>query len=219
MDRLPDVVTHNFDPARGPFRNLCALPDAEAERVLDEIRASGTRRIKADYLRRRRAVEDWLRAERRRKLGQKLGTTRLDRPIYFFLGDFADGLDRSRPASLVLPLAAFPPEVLTFTYPDSMASLPLSRDDRLRAHRKAYHGKVFTLPEIAAVVARFGLPGDRWKPASDRWKPPSDRWKTEESMCYDRFIEVQVWDDRPLRSLPGLRPGAVLRPLPRGSGE
>ena len=72
--------------------------------------------------------------------------------------------------------------------------------------------KVFTLPEIAAVVARFGLPGDRWK-------PPSDRWKTEESMCYDRFIEVQVWDDRPLRSLPGLKPGAVLRPLPRGSGE
>ena len=38
-------------------------------------------------------------------------------------------------------------------------------------------------------------------------------------MCYDRFIEVQVWDDRPLRSLPGLKPGAVLRPLPRGSGE
>ena len=178
MDRLPDVVTHNFDPARGPFRNLCALPDAEAERVLDEIRASGTRRIKADYLRRRRAVEDWLRAERRRKLGQKLGTTRLDRPIYFFLGDFflgdfADGRDRSRPASLVLPLAAFPPEVLTFTYPDSMASLPLSRDDRLRAHRKAHHGKVFTLPEIAAVVARFGLPGDRWKPPATVGSPPA----------------------------------------------
>ena len=180
MRRMPEVVTHNYDPERGPFRNLCDLPEAEAERILDEIRAGGTRRIKTDYLRRRHAVEDWLRSERRRKLG----ATPLDRPIYFFLGDFADGLDRSRPASLVLPLAALPPEVLTFTYPDSMASLPLSREDRHSVHRKDHHGQVFTLAEIEEVVARFGLPGARWK--------------TEESMRYDRFVEVQVWNDRPL---------------------
>ena len=191
MHRLPEVVTHNYDPARGLFRNLCALPAAEAERILDEIRVGGTRRIKANYLRRRHAVEDWLISERRRKLG----ATRLDRPIYFFLGDFADGLDPSRPASLVLPLAALPPDVLTFTYPDSMASLPLSRHDHHRAERKDHHGKVFTLAEIREVVARFGLPGDRWK--------------TEASMRYDRFVEVQVWDDRPLRSLLARDPDAA----------
>ena len=192
MHRLPEVVTHNYDPARGPFRNLCALPQVEAERILDEIRASGTRRIKAGYLRRRHAVEDWLISERRRKLGP----TPLERPIYFFLGDFADGLDRSRPASLVLPLAALPSAILTFTYPDSMASLPLSRDEHHRVHRKEHHGQVLTLSEIREVVARFGLPGDRWK--------------TEPSMRYDRFIEVQVWDDRPLRSFSAPEPGGAL---------
>jgi hypothetical protein len=27
---------------------------------------------------------------------------------------------------------------------------------------------------------------------------PGDKWKTEEYWRYDRFIEVQVWDDRPV---------------------
>lgn len=81
MAALPEVVTHTFDPGRGPFRNVCELPEVEAEAVLDEMRAAG-RRIKADYLRRRLDAEDWLIGERRRKLGR----TRLARPVYFFLG-------------------------------------------------------------------------------------------------------------------------------------
>ena len=111
MAPIPQVLTHNYDPERGPFRNICKLPPPEAESVLDEIRAAGHRRIKADYLERRLAVEDWLIRESRRKLG----SARLGRPIYFFLGDFADGRDPSRPDSFVLPLAAFPWERATST--------------------------------------------------------------------------------------------------------
>jgi hypothetical protein len=180
MTLLPKVVTHNYDPVRGKCRNLCYLPRSEAEAILDQIRISGTRRIKACYLKRRIAVEDWLICERRKKLGD----TRLERPIYFFLGDFADGKDPSRPASLVMPLAAFAPETLTFTYPDSMASLPIATRDEHAFHRKDYHGQVFTLSEIERVVARFGL--------------PEEQWKTDPTRTYDRFIEVQVWDDRPI---------------------
>ena len=127
-------------------------------------------------------TEDWLVAERRRKLG----TTKLERPIYFFLGDFSDGRDPSRPKSLVMRLQDFPPETLTFTYPDSMASLPIAIQDDHGLHRKRYHGQVFTLNEIKLVVAEFGMPGDRWK--------------TDPAMKYDKFIEVQVWDDRPIRA-------------------
>lgn len=181
MEMIPDVVTHNYDPARGPFRNICELPEIEAERILQEIRKSGLRSIKPDYLQRRRITEDWLIQERR----QKLGATKLERPIYFFLGDFSDGKDLSRPMSLVMPLQEFPPETLTFTYPDSMASLPIAIRDDHRFHRKQYHGKVFTLDEIRSAVAEFGMPGDRWK--------------TEPAMKYDKFIEVQIWDDRPLK--------------------
>src|SRR5215468_1667306 len=122
MPGFPGVVTHNYDPARGPFRNLCALPIPEAEAVLESIRRSGTRTIKPDYLQRRLDAETWLTTQSRLKLGE----TPLVRPIYFFLGDFADGLDRSRPHSFVLPLTALPPSAVTFTYPDSMSSLEIA---------------------------------------------------------------------------------------------
>lgn len=180
MESFPEVVTHIYDPRRGPCRNICDLSEVQAERVLDEIRASGLRAIKSNYLQRRRLTEAWLIRERRRLLGP----TKLERPVYFFLGDFSDGKDPSRPRSLVVRLREFPPETLTFTYPDSMASLPIATRDDLRPQRKRYHGQVFTLGEIEAVVAEYGMPGERWK--------------TDPTMKYDKFIEVQVWDDRPI---------------------
>lgn len=182
MGVFPDVLTHNYDPARGLAKNLCNLPKAQAEELLDEIRAFGKRAIKRNYLKRRLVTEDWLIAGRQ----EKLGPTPLLRPIYFFLGNFADGKDPSRPASLVMPLNAFDPAVLTFTYPDSMASLPIATEERHRVHRRPYHGQIFTLLEIRAVVAQFGLPGQGSE--NDTEAP------------YDTFIEVQLWDDRPIRA-------------------
>lgn len=180
MTDLPKLVTHNYDPARGPFRNLCALPAVEAERILDEIRASDRRTIKVDYLARRHATEEWLYAE----CSRKLGVPPRRHPIYFFLGDFADGLDPSRPNAIVLPLVSLPPAAITFTYPDSMASLPLGTRKYHVAERRPYHGQVFTLDEIRQVVETFGMPNRNG----------------DSSTCFDRFIEVQLWDDAPLRS-------------------
>jgi len=179
---FPEIVTHNFDPARGAFRNLCDLSHAEAQAVLDDISHSGLRSIKPDYLERRLRTEDWLLQESRRKLG----LLPLERPVYFFLGDMADGLDPSRPRSIVIPINSLPAEALTFTFPDSMASLPIATREELAVYRKPYHGQVFTLDEIAAVVAEFGLPDPR---SGD----PARR--------FDRFIEVQLWDDQPVRRL------------------
>lgn len=178
---FPAVITHTYDPRRGPLRNLCALPDAEAEAILRELRTAG-RRIKPDYLQRRRSVEAWLLAE----AGRKIRDVRLPRPLYFFLGAFDDGRDPARPAALVLPLALFGAEMLTFTYPDSMASLPLGRCARHRDLRRPHHGQVFTLAEIRALVAREGLPDPAARGAA--------------AHPYDRFVEVQVWNDGPLRS-------------------
>lgn len=181
MQSIPGVVTHNYHPDRGALRNLCGLPRDEAAAVLAAINALRLVPLKADYLERRLTTERWLYAERKRKLGK----TRLDHPIYCFLGDFADGLDPSRPESLVIPLAALPPETLTFTYPDSMASLALATKAAHAAERMPYHGQVFTLDEIRDVIAEHGMPDQRGKMAVPKFN--------------DRFIEVQVWDDRPLR--------------------
>lgn len=182
MHEMPTIITHNYEPARGALRNICSLPRREAEAILSKMRASSHLRIKPDYLDRRLRTERWLLAERRRKLGEP----HLARPVYFFLGDFADGQDPLRPASLVLPLAALPPDAVTFTYPDSMASLPLGRDRKHAADRRPYHGHVFTLAEITEVVRRYGMPG------------PSG--KAEDPRAVDRFIEVQVWDGLPLKA-------------------
>lgn len=182
MYEVPEVITHNYDPARGAFRNICALARQDAERILEEIRASGKRKIKPDYLQRRHSVEDWLIGKRQEKLGE----TPLQRPLYFFLGDFADGRDPTRPSALVMPLTSLSPEVVTFTYPDSMASLPIALREEHEVHRKPYHGKLYTLSEIREVIAEFGLPGTRWQ--------------SDPSMRYDRFIEVQVWDDKAIKA-------------------
>ena len=83
-----------------------------------------------------------------------------------------------------MPLAAFSPDTITFTYPDSMASLALGRSDDHAAIRRSYHGQVFTLPEIRDIVARFGMPDGGQNTAAS-------------ISPFDRFVEVQVWDDRP----------------------
>jgi len=171
MRSLPDLVTHNYHPARGIGGNICNLPRNEAERILDELRAMG-RGLRPDYLQKRLRVEDWLIAEK----NEKLGDTPLSRPIYFFLGDFADGKDRSRPAALVMPLTALSPGILTFTYADSMTSHQIGL-----AGTDYPYGNVFTRREIGDVAAKF----DGWEKGPGEWR--------------DVFIEVQVWDDRPIR--------------------
>jgi hypothetical protein len=101
-----------------------------------------------------------------------------------------------------MPLRAFPPEVLTFTYPDSMASLPIATRDDHRLERQPYHGQVFTLHQIKRVVEEFGMPGERWR--------------VDHLRRFDRFIEVQVWDERPI--LEFLRSsGMATLPVPVGA--
>ncbi|MEM7226170.1 MAG: hypothetical protein AAF495_24545 [Pseudomonadota bacterium] len=180
VSAFPRVVTHIYDPRRGPFQNLCSVPTAEAQAVLDQIAATGQRRIKPNYLARRQATEAWLWAERTRKIGP----VRRDHPIYFFLGDFADGKDPSRPESILLALDELPPESITFTYSDSMTSFALGTKVEHRAERRAFHGQVFTLDEIEAVVARHGMPEKA---------PDATRARRAHG-----YIELQLWDERPL---------------------
>ncbi|TIX91215.1 hypothetical protein [Rhizobium sp. P44RR-XXIV] len=177
LHTLPTVITHNFDPDRGLLQNICCLPSEDAERIIASIRSGGHAYLKANYLARRLRTEDWLIAERNRKIGK----TQLARPLYFFLGDMANGWDKSRPASIVLPLALFDVDAITFTFPDSMESCPANNP--ADGSGNPWHGRVFTFAEITEMVARYGFPD----PALPR-----------ERRGPNAFIEVQVWDDRPL---------------------
>jgi len=75
--------------------------------------------------------------------------------------------------------------MVTFTYPDSMTSFEIAAQAPDGAQRRDYHGKIFTLDEIREVVAAHGR--------------PDARWLIGESGTPDRFIEVRVWDESPIR--------------------
>jgi len=180
LHTLPAVITHNFHPDRGAFRNVCNLAIEDAERIIASIRLGGHAYLKENYLQRRLLTESWLIAERWRKIGE----TPLSRPIYFFLGNMADGWDKSRPVSIVLPLAMIDPRLITFTFPDSMTSCPHLRSaDHIG---EPWHGQVFSLDEIEVAIARYGFP---------------DPNQPREQRGSDAFIEVQVWDDGPLENI------------------
>ena len=177
LHTLPTVITHNFHPDRGALQNICYLPNENAERIVASIRLGGHAYLKRNYLARRLRTEDWLVAERIRKIGE----TPLARPIYFFLGNMTDGWDKSRPASIVLPLAMFDVDTITFTFPDSMESCPqVNSGDHSGG---PWHGQVFTFAEVTEMVARHGFP---------------DPTLPRERRGPNAFIEVQIWDDRPL---------------------
>jgi hypothetical protein len=157
---MPKVVTHRFHPAHGAGLNICALPDFEAFSVLDRLRRTT---LKANYLMRRRATEEWLSEAASKALGRTLGR----HPTYFFLGDFSFFGDASRPVALVIPLSSLPLEAVTFTLGDSMTVVEESS-------RRVYDfGEMAELFRSDDVVAPFSL--------------------SNHSGFQAHFIEVQVW--------------------------
>ncbi len=182
---LPNFGTHRFRPEYGPFRNVCALPDAEAESIFQQMREKyGYRWLVPEYLQERRVIEAWLREEFRSKRGRIL----TEHPIYFYLGDLPEDsasctIDSST-HEIRVPLSIFDRDTVSFTYPDSMISYGISHQERGRPYRKPYHGQVFTYEEMEQALATYGFPGE----SSKRHLQTS----------YDRVIEMQIWDSAPL---------------------
>ncbi|MDM9380264.1 hypothetical protein QUB80_06050 [Chlorogloeopsis sp. ULAP01] len=187
MHEFPDYITHYYEQGSDILKNICSHADEVAEVILADLKETGKRAwLHPGYLEERRTVEAWLYDEFENK-GKK---PYLKHPLYFVLGENDDFFQKhgffsnANPDKLRLPLSLFTSDMISFTYPDSMPSLAIATLERGKAYRKPFHGKVFTLEEINDIVQTYGLPGDKWK-YEDYWR-------------YDRFIEVQIWDDRPI---------------------
>ncbi len=189
MSKIPDYITHYYSKGIELFKNICSYPDQVAEQYLETLKESGKRAwLHPGYLEERRRVEAWLHSDFVKK-GKK---PYLKSPLYFVLGENDDFFQKNgffsdvNPAKLQLPLSLFSSDMISFTYPDSMPSLAIATDitGRSDPYRKPIHGQVFTTEEITEVIQEYGMPGDKWK--------------TEKHWRYDRFIEAQVWDDRPI---------------------
>ena len=83
-----------------------------------------------------------------------------------------------------IPIAAFKESEVSFTYPDSMISLWFANEQPAQFYMPEYHGKIFTISEILAIVEAKGLPEESWETGL----PPD----------LAPYIEAQVWSRRPL---------------------
>ncbi len=83
--------------------------------------------------------------------------------------------------SVAIPLSAFDPEVISFTYPDSWVSFAGVMLSGESLPRFPYHGQVYRLDELESLVVEHDLPGERWQ--------------TEENRRMETYIEAQIWDD------------------------
>jgi hypothetical protein len=127
-----------------------------------------------DYLAIRRDLEKQV----RQKFVAKGGAPQRLRPHHMILGScpwvkswYVVGRE------LRIPLSQFDPSKLSFTYGDTF--LAMRYEDG-----KPYRKQVYTLAELPALIAAYGLP---------------QAWNSDGKMGPDRYIEAQIWDDAPLR--------------------
>lgn len=172
-----DSLYHYYECSTGPFRNLSDLPMEEAERIQKRLREE--RKVFAskrndEYLAVRRELED-----RVRKLFiEKGGKPVRERPHYMTLGPcswlkewYVEGCELS------IPLSNFKPDTISFTYGDTFPAMRYQDG-------KPYRGKVYTVEEISGIIRKYGLP---------------QGWNKDGKYGPERYIEVQVWDDEPLK--------------------
>lgn len=188
---MVDYLLHFYRKGTQPFRSLSALPDAVAESIMQDLYVEGSliwERFKdpAAYLQARRQTEQWLRSA----FIAKGGDPQEPYPVYMVLGrsrwveKMADAATLASTAEIRVPLSIFRECDVSFTYPDSMVTLLLESQKNPDYYQPDYHGKLFTLPEILAIVAAKGL--------------PDEGWETNVPSTLAHYIEAQVWNHRRL---------------------
>jgi hypothetical protein len=175
--KIPIFLSHYFDASTGPFKNLSMLNQCEARDIMTRIRHEGklfASQRPQDYLEIRRELE----ARVRQLFIAKGGKPILTRPHYMILGASPWLKDWYENGSEVrIPLVAFSKDIVSFTYGDTFPAMRFQDG-------KPYRGQVYTLEEIPDLITSFGLPQE--------WNPDGEKGP-------DRYIEAQIWDERPLK--------------------
>ncbi|MFD2328182.1 hypothetical protein ACFSR7_02905 [Cohnella sp. GCM10020058] len=168
---------HYYEAKTGPFKNLSALKLSEAQSIIHVLREENTvfaSKRTEDYLQIRRELEERARTIFIRKGGKATNNY----PHYMTLGPcewlkdwYADG------KQLKIPLNAFDPATLSFTYGDLFPTMRFKDG-------KPYRENVYTLYEIQQIIKQYGWPQE---------------WNHDGKQGPERYIEVQVWNDDVIR--------------------
>jgi hypothetical protein len=186
-----DHLIHLYARGAQPFRSLSYLSDAEAMALMRRMYREGSVywdrfADPAQYLQARRQVEEWLHQE----FIAKGGKPQEPYPIYMVLGRTRwmeaalNAVTLATTSAIEVPLSLFTANDISFTYPDSMVSAMLAHEQNPAYYLPEYHGRLFTLPQMLAILQERGLPGDTWgNNLPDGWA---------------NYIEAQVWNREPL---------------------
>jgi len=176
---IPEFLYHYYELEKGPFLNITEKGFKEATHIQSQISEGWNSKRPSNYLELRFALENRIKEQFISKGGKP---TRND-PFYFTLGECEWAKSwYVHPGVTKIPLSDFKPEHISLTYPDSMVSFQLYDEPKLEMYRKECNGEVFLLHEMERLISEYGLPSIK-------------KWESEEKMKYDRYIEVQVWDN------------------------
>lgn len=112
-------------------------------------------------------------------------------PHYFVLGSskWFEGLYPST-KKVVLPISDLDSTTTSITLPDSFTAMRLGEGYGIPLEPiKPYHNRLYLLSELSALVATHGIPVDE----------PTANYSNYVREPFEKYIEVQVWSDRPVR--------------------
>lgn len=169
---------HFYEKSTGPFRNLSDLPIEEAQEVVKRVKEErpGTQcATRPDvYVQYRRNCENILRTEFAKKGGK------MERNVpHYMTVEFSLWMTTwfEESCYIKIPIEEFDLSTISFTYGDSMPNFGVKDG-------KEYRGKLYNYAEILEVIDKFGLPQD---------------WNDDGKHGPERYIEVQVWSDEPIK--------------------
>jgi hypothetical protein len=190
---MVNFLTYYYTKGTPPFRSLSALPDDQAIPIMKALYAEFEGSIlferfkdPARYLHNRKQTEQWVREAFMAK-GRNPQTVY---PIAMVLGNspwiekHAPGDPETR-GKICIPLSALQEDDVSFTYPDSMVSHWLGQEKPPEYYLPDYHGRIFTLSEILAIVETRGM--------------PEERWQVNLPSHLGSYIEAQVWNHKLLQ--------------------
>lgn len=171
---------HYYDKETGPFRSLSDLSPEDAKAVLESIKEkrpnSQSAKRHDKYVEYRRNCENIIRSEFEKKRGRIERTS----PHYMVI-EHSPWLSTwyENSAYIKIPIEEFDVKTLSFTYGDSMPTFSPNVNDG-----KEYRKRLYTYDEILEIIDKYGLPQD---------------WNDDGKYGPERYIEVHVWSDEPIK--------------------
>ena len=174
-----EYLYHYYERQLGPFKNLSDLSLEQAQDILEKIKAE-KKEMAANrfpgYLERRKELEQIARKMFIAKGGKPVRQT----PHYMVVGECAWLQTWYKLGCFVkIPVSAFKPETISFSYGDLFPTFSPRVNDQ-----KEYRRQIYTLSEIVGIIEKYGFPQE---------------WNIDGKFGPERYIEVQVWDDKPLQ--------------------